>query len=332
MSWARWPTASVTSSNPRRTSWRMTISSIGVSPSGMSGFGNTSVYGASRVPLPPASMTAFLGNEPSFACLPILLERARSGDGLNDGTPSNVASVAPRLLPPRIQPADSPPSGRSADRTACDTRPRPRADPCALPAPRSLRSRAPRSDRSARRLVEDQDARVLKEHAGKRETLSLAARESHSPIADAGLQSLRQVVDELRTVPRLKGLLDLLLAGIAIQAVEQVVVDRVVEQQRVLGHEADGATQRAKFELLDRSTVEEDAAGGRVAQPGYQVDERRLPATRPAHDGRLRPAGDLEVDALEDQLLGLVRIREAHTLETDALVHAGEHDLAAPVS
>ena len=44
--------------NPCRTSWSTTISRIARSPTGMSGLGRIEVYGASRVPRPPARMTA----------------------------------------------------------------------------------------------------------------------------------------------------------------------------------------------------------------------------------------------------------------------------------
>src|SRR3954447_22344288 len=43
---------------PYQRNWRSTISRIGISPIGTSGFGNATVYGARRVPRPPASTTA----------------------------------------------------------------------------------------------------------------------------------------------------------------------------------------------------------------------------------------------------------------------------------
>src|SRR3954468_2341124 len=47
------------SSTPAATSWRSSTSTMGRSLSGMSGLGRTVVYGASRVPCPPAMITAF---------------------------------------------------------------------------------------------------------------------------------------------------------------------------------------------------------------------------------------------------------------------------------
>src|SRR5881628_67586 len=61
MSSARCPTASVIRVTPAATSWRTTISRIGISPTGTNGFGNAVVYGANRVPLPPAKITARKG-------------------------------------------------------------------------------------------------------------------------------------------------------------------------------------------------------------------------------------------------------------------------------
>src|SRR3954453_2449136 len=53
----------------------MTSSRIGRSPPGTSGLGNTVVYGRSRVPLPPARITALIGS-PRVAAAAAL---ARSG-------------------------------------------------------------------------------------------------------------------------------------------------------------------------------------------------------------------------------------------------------------
>jgi len=39
---------------------------MGISPIGMSGFGNMVVYGFSLVPLPPANMTAFMASFLAF--------------------------------------------------------------------------------------------------------------------------------------------------------------------------------------------------------------------------------------------------------------------------
>src|SRR3977135_3453962 len=54
-----------TSSNPARFSCFRTISRIGVSTIGISGLGSTVVYGARRLPLPPARITAFIAHRAS---------------------------------------------------------------------------------------------------------------------------------------------------------------------------------------------------------------------------------------------------------------------------
>src|SRR5438132_14361736 len=55
---AWWLTACVRRLNPCEHNWRTMISSIGLSPTGTSGLGNATVYGLSRVPRPPAKITA----------------------------------------------------------------------------------------------------------------------------------------------------------------------------------------------------------------------------------------------------------------------------------
>ena len=47
------------------------------------------------------------------------------------------------------------------------------------------------------RLVEDQDRRVLEEHARDRQALLLAARELDAALADDGVEAVRQGGDEV---------------------------------------------------------------------------------------------------------------------------------------
>src|SRR5579871_3801440 len=54
---ARWPSVSVTSVSPKAISRLMSISMIGISPSGTSGFGKFAVNGWRRTPFPPAKIT-----------------------------------------------------------------------------------------------------------------------------------------------------------------------------------------------------------------------------------------------------------------------------------
>src|SRR2546423_12596359 len=58
--WERWPTHSMMSRKPCSPSCPRRISRIARSPIGMSGFGRTEVYGARRVPRPPARITALV--------------------------------------------------------------------------------------------------------------------------------------------------------------------------------------------------------------------------------------------------------------------------------
>src|SRR6266550_2568460 len=91
---ARYPTARVTWSKPAAASWRRTMSRIGRSPIGTSGFGKTVVYGASLVPLPPARTIAFI---PTFASLVVehVCQRLFDRDpGFPAGQPAETRRVA----------------------------------------------------------------------------------------------------------------------------------------------------------------------------------------------------------------------------------------------
>jgi hypothetical protein len=62
-----------------------------------------------------------------------------------------------------------------------------------------------------RRLVEDQDRRILEQRARQRDTLLLPARQSHAPVADQRVVALRQVDDEVVRAGGARGGFDLRL-------------------------------------------------------------------------------------------------------------------------
>ena len=99
---------------------------------------------------------------------------------------------------------------------------------------------------------------------------------------------------------RARGVLDLGAAR-AGPAVGDVVVDRVVEQHRVLRHDADRAAQAVLRDLADVLAVDRDRAGVDVVEAEQQPRQRRLAgAARPDHrDCRARR--DREVDVVQDR-------------------------------
>ena len=109
----------------------------------------------------------------------------------------------------------------------------------------------------AGRLVEDQDARVGGERAGDGDALALAAGEVGAALLDHRVVAVRQLGDELVGAgePRHRDHLRARHGGIGER---DVVVDRAVEQQVFLQHDADLAAQPAGIDLGDIDAVEQD--------------------------------------------------------------------------
>ena len=148
----------------------------------------------------------------------------------------------------------------------------------------------------ARRLVEDQDRRVLQQHAGDGHALALAAGQLDAALADVGRVGLAapqvlQPGDEVVGL-RLPGGRDRRrLAGVG-PAVEDVVAHRAVQQRGVLRHHADLRPQAVLRDVGDVLAVDQDAARLQVVEAQQQVDERRLAGAGAADQARpSRPAG-----------------------------------------
>ena len=103
------------------------------------------------------------------------------------------------------------------------------------------RQLGPRVERRGR-LVQHQDRRVLEHHARDGDPLLLAARELQAALAHDRPVALGQADDEVVDLRHAGRGLDLGLAGTR-PAVGDVGGDRVVEQHRVLRHDADRAAQ-----------------------------------------------------------------------------------------
>ena len=110
----------------------------------------------------------------------------------------------------------------------------------------------------ARRLVEDQDRRVLEQRARDRDALALAAREQRAAFADLAVEALRHALDELHRVRGARGFLDRFARRARERAVRDVARDRVVEQHDLLPDPGDlrRAGSRCVY-VVERLAVEQ---------------------------------------------------------------------------
>ena len=169
----------------------------------------------------------------------------------------------------------------------------------------------------AGRLVEQQDMGVLQDGAGDRHALLLAARELQAALADRRLVALRQGHDEVMDARQPGRPLDILARAVG-PAVADVVVDRVVEQHRVLRHHADRGPQAVLRHLTDILAIDPHAAGGHVVEAEQDARHRRLAGPARPHDRHGVARCHAEIDVVQDRPRLLV-------VEVDMV----EHDLAA---
>jgi hypothetical protein len=173
-------------------------------------------------------------------------------------------------------------------------------------------------------LVEEQDARTLEDGAGDGEALLLAAGEADAVLADLGLVTLGQLVDNVVNLGDPGRLDDVVEAGTRIGG-EQVLVDGAAEKIRFLGHDAEILPQLVGGEMTDIAAVDLDAAFFGLIEAEQQLGEGALARTRrTGQDGELAGLqAEIEVAA---QPGAVGRVAEGKALYADfalALRRAG---------
>ena len=148
-------------------------------------------------------------------------------------------------------------------------------------------------------LIKDQDGRVLQQGACNRHALLFAARQLQATLAHLGGIALRGGLDEVVDARGPGGGLHLGLRG-AGAAIGDVVGHRVVEQHRVLRHDADGAAHAVLGDLADVLAGDGDAARLHVIEAVQQPRQGALARARSPHHSHRAPGGHGEAHALQD--------------------------------
>src|SRR6267378_8562252 len=128
----------------------------------------------------------------------------------------------------------------------------------------------------ARRFVENQNRRIAQERARDRDALALAAAEPGAALTEQRAVAFRQAHDEFVRVRRARGHAYLLERHVP-QTVGDVRKHAVVEQHRLLRHDAHQPPQRRTRVVRQRDAIEQDCAARRLVEARQQVDERGLP-------------------------------------------------------
>ncbi len=121
--------------------------------------------------------------------------------------------------------------------------------------------------------------------------------------------------DELGHVGPGGGQLDVSLVGVE-PAVGDVVADRPVEQQRLLGHVGDGGAQVGLGDPGDVLPVEQDPPAVEVGEPQQQPGEAGLARARVADQADPLAWLDAQVQPVE-QSVGRTRMSERDVFEPD---------------
>ena len=168
-------------------------------------------------------------------------------------------------------------------------------------------------------LVQYQDAGFFEEDAGQRDALALTAGEVGSTLGQHELIPALQLLDVGGNVGLARRLPDLLRGNLALHAVADVVVDRIRDKKRRLGHERHVFSQNGARERIERNAAQQHFAL-RLLQLVDHLDERGFAAAAGTGDTDELPCRNRQHDVIENQLLRLFGVGEAHVLQRYAVV------------
>lgn len=163
-------------------------------------------------------------------------------------------------------------------------------------------------------IVQEEQPGVGQEGAGERDALALAAGQGQALLADLGVVPGGQGFDEPLGLGGAGGGPDLLLVRVG-ASVGEVGADRVGEEERVLGHQADRAAQGGVRQLAHVVAADADGAAVGVVEAGQEQRDGGLAAAGGADEGDGLALLDPQREPVQDGPLGVVA--EADVLELD---------------
>ncbi len=162
------------------------------------------------------------------------------------------------------------------------------------------------------RFVEDHDRGPLEQRPRDGDALPFPARELQAAFAHRRVVAPGQALDEFVDARRARRLLDLGAAGLG-PAVADVVGDGVVEQQRVLRHDAHAPAQAADPHLPEVLAVDQHPSAVGIVEAQQQPRQRGLAGAAAADHGQRAAGRDAQIDVPEDLPAGF--IAEGHVVE-----------------
>ena len=168
----------------------------------------------------------------------------------------------------------------------------------------------------AQRVVQHEDRRVLRQRPGDGGALLLSAGQVDPPLAQHRVVPAREFRNRRSELRHLR---DALEAAVVRRAQQDVVPQRVAEEERFLRHDAEGAPQLGQREPVDRDAVDEHATrAGSYARDSSSATVD-LPAPVAPTMASERPAATWKETSGQGQAAVVRgRIAEPDMLEPDA--------------
>src|SRR6266436_4446854 len=176
------------------------------------------------------------------------------------------------------------------------------------------------------RFVQNQDGRVFMNRARNGNPLSLPAGQPHSTLSDYSLIPLRKAEDKLVSQRRARRLLHLLLRNMRL-AISDVVTDGVIEQHRLLRHNANLRSQRRQSNVANIGAVDPDPPAASIKKARDQMHQSALPRAARSDHGQHFARLHLQVDPVQD----ITRALPAFVCEGDLLEPDGPRELRHPL-
>ena len=154
-----------------------------------------------------------------------------------------------------------------------------------------------------RGLVHENHPGTLEERPRERHPLLLPSAQLQTPLANLGLVPVLHGHHRVVNRRRSSRLVHLSLGDLtfaALLAVRDVVVDRVVEQHRVLGHDPDLPAQRPRLHLAGVLAPQLHRTRLHIVQAIEQPEHRALAAATRTDEGQGVTRGNLERESVED--------------------------------
>ena len=150
----------------------------------------------------------------------------------------------------------------------------------------------------AGRLVENQDLRVENQRPRDRQSLPLAARQIRRPFVDVRLITARKPVDELLGAGEPRRPHHLIEGRVRLGG-RDVLTDRAAEQEVLLQHDAEAATEMTDVVFANVDPIDLDKAFVVRVEPLKQTRHRGLAGPAAADDAERVPDRNLEGNVVE---------------------------------